>query len=310
MADMEQVRVFERPLLRKPVMVAAFAGWNDAAQAATSAVRFLQRRWSAPLFADIEPDEFFNFTETRPTVHITKGAIRKIEWPATEWFYHHDPNDDRDFVLLIGVEPQLKWRTFVQAVLRLSKECGVETLVTLGAMLADVPHTAPTSLVGFSNERSLSARMQRLNTQSSDYQGPTGIVGVLNALAAEQGMRTASLWGTVPTYLSAIPNPRVTLALLQRLAGLLDLSVPLGGLEEMSRHFDQQVADAIANNPQIASYVQQLEGREQVKPSTEQRNAPIDPPGGTPSATPDLPSGRALVEDIEDFLRRQRGQGD
>lgn len=297
---MDQVRLFEKPELRNPVMIAAFAGWNDAAQSATSAVRFLLRRWSAQRFGEIESDEFFDYTQTRPTVHIVEGALRQIEWPATEWYYHKD-GENRDFVLLLGVEPQLRWKSFVGTILAVCRELGVRTLVTLGGLLAEVPHTVPTKVIGLSNDATWAARLQRLDAQPSHYEGPTGIVGVLNSMAAEHGMRTASIWGSVPMYLSAIPNPRVTLSILQRLNGLLDMSVYLGELEDMSRQFDRQVADVVANNPQIATYVQQLEEKERAAPE-EKPAEPMPPTGGLP----DLPSGQTLVEDIEEFLRRQQ----
>lgn len=306
---MDQVRLFEKPELRDPIMIAAFAGWNDAAQAATSAVRFLLRRWLARKFGEIECDEFFDFTQTRPTVHIVEGALRQIEWPATEWHYHKGGGQDRDFVLLLGVEPQLRWKSFVGVVLAVCQELGVRTLVTMGGLLADVPHTVPTKVIGLSNDALWAARLQRLDAQSSQYEGPTGIVGVLNSMAGERGMRTASIWGSVPMYLSAIPNPRVTLSILQRLNGLLDLSVYLGEMEDMSRQFDRQVADVVANNPQIAAYVQQLEEKERAAP--EGKPAEQAPPTG---GSLDLPSGQTLVDDVEQFLRRQQrdtsGEGD
>lgn len=298
---MEQVRLFEKPDLRNPVMIAAFAGWNDAAQSATSAVRFLLRRWSAHRFGEIEPDEFFDFTQTRPTVHIVDGALRQIEWPATEWFYHRDHSEERDWILLLGVEPQLRWKSFVSSILAVCTELGVKTLVTLGGLLADVPHTVPTRVIGLSNDAAWAARLQRLDAQPSAYEGPTGIVGVLSVIAGERGLRTASIWGSVPMYLSAIPNPRVTLSLLQRLDGLLDLNVSLGELEDMSRQFDRHVADVVANNPQVATYVQQLEEKER-NPTTGQPAEAAPPTTGKL----DLPGGQTLVEDIEEFLRRQQ----
>jgi proteasome assembly chaperone (PAC2) family protein len=304
---LEQVRLTEKPKLNNPVMIAAFAGWNDAAQSATSVARFLLRRWSARRFGEVDPDDFFDFTETRPTVRIVDGSLRRVEWPGTELFYHRDDAQGHDYVLLLGIEPQLRWKVFVESILGVCQQLGVGTLVSIGALLADVPHTVPTKVIGLANDPDLVARLRRLDAQPSQYEGPTGIVGVINAMAGERGMKTASIWGSVPMYLSAIPNPKVTLGILQRLDGLLDMNVYLGELEEMSRQFDQQVANVMANNPQIANYVQQLEEKERAAAAGMEESHPEPEP--PPSGTPDLPSGKGLVEDIEEFLRRLQRDG-
>jgi proteasome assembly chaperone (PAC2) family protein len=298
---LDYLRVFESPQLRDPLMIAAFAGWNDASEVATFAARYLVQEWTARKMAEIEPEDFYDFTETRPTVRIAGRSQRKIEWPTNELYVHIDPNGDRDYIILIGVEPQLKWRTFTDLLIAFAKQHKVSRLVTLGGMVADAPHTLPARLSGTSSSATLAHALRRLGVEPTRYEGPTGIVGVLSTYFARAGMTTASIWGSVPDYLSASPNVKVSLALLEKLGKLLDLDLDLSDLRNLERQFDNQVNEALAENPEVQAYVHELEERLQLdEPEDEEPN---DPPES-------LPSGRDIVQELEEYLRRrQRGQG-
>ena len=292
----EYVHADSLPALRQPTLIAAFAGWNDAGESATMAVRIIRRQRRGQQFAHIEPEEFFVFTETRPTVRLTDGATRKIEWPATEFYACVHTDAASDLVLLLGTEPQLRWQTFTAAVMGLAHKLGVQQIITLGSLLADVPHTRPAPISGGSPDPALAARLADLNVRNSNYEGPTGIIGVLNAQSARTGVPAASLWASAPHYLQAQPNPMVALSLLQRLDSLLDLELDLLRLEARAKSFLRQVDEAVGEHPEIRDYVHRLEER-----TAEGEDA-------QPSDSGDLPSGEALVEELERFLRRSRSQ--
>lgn len=301
---MQYITLRERPRLRAPILIAAFAGWNDAAMAATSAAEVLVQRWRARPFADLDPEEFYDFTETRPTVRVVGRSQRRIEWPANTFFAAEVPESTTDFVILVGIEPQLRWKTYVRDILALCREVQVSSIITLGALLADVPHTRPPRVSGSSNDAVWLERLRVLGMAGGrPYQGPTGIVGVLNTLAGQAGFRTASLWGHVPHYLQGMQNPRIALAILQRLSRLLDLALDLQELERVAIRFDAQVAEAVAQNPEAADYVRQLEAG--TLPDEEEAE---DEEEDTARSS-ELPSGDALIKDLEDFLRRRRGPG-
>lgn len=292
---MEYLRVSDIPTLRDPAMILAFAGWNDAGEAATMAARYLVRRSNAVQFAEIDPEEFYVFTTTRPTVRLPDGVMRQIEWPADRFYYHRSQNRARDIIVFVGVEPDLRWRTFTQQVLDLAKRCGVTTAITLGALLADVPHTRPVRVTGTTYDRQLAAR---LNMSFSRYEGPTGIVGVTHDAFHKAGLPSISLWANVPHYISATPNPKAAMALLVRLNTILHLDLDLEEMERRERIFETQIAEAVADNPEIAAYVRQLE---------ERIDAELGPPEEQTAS--ELPSGEALVQELEEFLRRRR-EGD
>ncbi|MCL4466067.1 MAG: PAC2 family protein [Chloroflexi bacterium] len=298
---MDYLRVFERPELRDPLMIAAFAGWNDASEVATFAAKFLVQEWTARKMAEIEPEDFYDFTETRPTVRIAGRSQRRIEWPANEFYFHIDPNGEKDYIVLIGVEPQLKWRTFTDMLIAFAKQHKVSRLVTLGGLVADAPHTLPARLSGASNSATLAHTLRRLGVEATRYEGPTGITGVLNSYFARAGFTTASIWGSVPDYLSASPNVKVSLALLETLGELLDLELDLSDLRALEQQFDHQVNEALADNPEVQAYVHELEERLHLGPPEEEE--PKEPPEN-------LPSGRDIVQELEEYLRRrQRGKG-
>jgi len=284
----------QEPELREPALITSFSGWNDAAESATGAVRYLVRKWGAKKFAEIDPEDYYDFTETRPQVRLTRGFERRIRWPANDFFYHSDPNLERDFILLRGVEPQLKWRTFCTMMLELCRRMKVNRVVLLGGLIADVPHTRPVRVSGTSSDTVFLERLDTLRVRGSRYEGPTGINGVLTDRLRREGMPCASLWATVPHYIST-SNPRASQALLSRLDILLGLRAPLADLEREAVEFDSQVSQAVERDPDVSAYVRQLEDND-----ASESDAPIE--------HPELPAGEAVVRELEEFLRRSQGE--
>ncbi|MHB1133286.1 MAG: PAC2 family protein [Chloroflexota bacterium] len=297
---MDYLRVFESPQLRDPVMIAGFAGWNDASEVATFAARFLVQQWTARKMAEVESEDFYVFTEARPTVRITGRMQRRIDWPSNELFYHIDPDGEHDYIILIGVEPQLRWRAFTDMLIGFAKEQRVSRLFTLGGLVADAPHTLPARLSGITNSASLTQELRALGVEPTRYEGPTGIIGVLNTYFARAGFTTASLWGSVPDYLSASPNLKVTLALIERLNKVLNLRLDLSELHLMEKRFEIQVTEALADNPEVQAYVRELEDRLSSPPVAED-TAPEQEP---------LPSGDDLIQHLENYLRKRQQDED
>jgi proteasome assembly chaperone (PAC2) family protein len=281
----DELRIDHRPELTRPILVAAFRGWNDGAQAASLAAGYLAKTWDAERFAEVDPEEFFDFQAARPHVSLEDGLTRRIDWPETV-FYHARPDGlDRDVVLLLGIEPNLRWRTFTDLVVGLAEELGVEMLITLGALLADVPHTRSAPVTGSASDEEL---VQRLGLSASRYEGPTGIVGVLHDLCGKRGIPSASLWAAVPHYVSLTPSPRGALALCERLGGVLGIEIEADELEEAARNYEEQVSEAVASDEETAAYVDELERRsDQLEDASE------------------LPSGDALAAELTRFLRER-----
>ena len=286
----------DAPRLRRPVLIGALKGWNDAAEAASSAIQFLVKEWTAPRVATLDPEEFYDFTEVRPRVRLAAGLHRDIEWPSLEVYTYAGEALERDVVLLVGYEPQLRWRTFCQAVLSLLTRLRVEQVVLLGALLADVPHTRAPRLVGSASDEGLRERLEGMGIGFSRYEGPTGMIGVLQQACAQEGIATVSLWGNVPHYITASPNPQVCVALLRQLDTLYGLGLDLKSLEGQARRFRARVDEAIAQSPEATQYVQELEGRDEDDATPVDRSA--------------LPSGPEVVRALEEFLRQQRGDED
>jgi len=256
---MEPLIFQSRPALRRPVLVLAFAGWNDAGQAATTAVRFLADQLGATPFATLEPEEFYDFTVLRPQVRLLAGAQRAIEWASFELRAACTPAIPHDYVFGWGPEPHLKWKTFCAAMLRLAQECAAESIVTLGGYLAEILYSRPVPVTGFASDPAV---LQRLDVRGTRYEGPTGIVGVFGEACRAAGVRHVSLWAALPHYIAAVPNPRGSLALLLRLVELLALPVDLTPLQQAAAEFEQQVNDAVAKDPQLSAYVRELKKRE------------------------------------------------
>src|SRR3954452_1935656 len=219
----------EPPALRSPVLVSAFAGWNDAAGAATTALTTVAESLDAELIAQIDPEEFFDFQANRPTIRMTEGQSREIEWPGNVLLAATPSGSERDLLLLAGTEPNLRWRTFADGIAETAGALGVEMVVTLGALIADVAHTLPVPITGLASDEAL---VEQLDLQRSSYEGPTGIVGVLHDPCRRAGMTSASLWAAVPHYVAAVPNPKAALALLRRLEALTVIAVDATELEE------------------------------------------------------------------------------
>src|SRR5437773_9295948 len=241
-----ELRVHRRPELTRPVLVAAFRGRNDGAPPASLAAGYLPKTWEAERFADVDPEDFFDFQPARPHVSLEDGVTRRIDWPETA-FYHARPEGlDRDVVLLLGVEPNLRWRTFTELLIGLVRELGVEMMITLGALLADVPHTRPSPVTGSASDPDL---VRELGLSSSRYEGPTGIVGVLHDACHRAEIPSASLWAAVPHYVSLTPSPKAALALCDRLSDVLGARVETDELSQAAETYSDQVSEAVSSDP-------------------------------------------------------------
>jgi len=277
----------EPPDLRAPILVCAFRGWNDAAGAASTALETVAAVLDAEVIASLDPEEFFDFQANRPTISLSEGQTRHIEWPENILLAARAPAAARDLVLLDGTEPNLRWRTFADLISGAAERLGVEMVITLGALIAEVAHTLPVPITGLASDQEL---VERLDLQRSNYEGPTGIVGVLHDSCRRAGMTSASLWAAVPHYVAAVPNPKAALALLRRLEGLTGITVDASDLEEETSSYEEQVGRAVAANPEIEELVQRIEA-EQADQLAEGE---------------DLPSADTIARDFQRFLR-QRG---
>jgi proteasome assembly chaperone (PAC2) family protein len=278
MTPVKHIRWDEHPPVREPVIIAAFAGWNDAGDAATGAIRYLAEHYEADRIAELDPEEFFDFTAARPHVGLDDDGERTITWPSTELFLVSLP-DDRDVVLVVGTEPHLRWRTFSDELVGAAQQLGCRLFVTLGAMVAEVPHSRPVRVVGSVTDPKL---QEELDLPPSTYEGPTGIVGVLTSACRDAGLATGSLWAAVPTYVPAAPSPKAALALVEQTARVLGTWLPTTDLEIAASSYERQVSELVAEDDETADYVRTLE---------DNHDRDIDQPG------------RSLVEEVERYLR-------
>lgn len=305
MADFEALRIVQQPHLRKPVLIAGFAGWNDAGEAASSAVRFIQRRWRTDTIAEIDPEYFYDFTQMRPQVRLKDGE-RIVEWPPNTFSAKRVEHLDRDVILLSGVEPHLAWRTYVEAILEVCEKFEVEGVVLLGALLGEASHAKPVRVSGSATAEWLGDALSLGERTRSTYQGPTGIVGVLAQMLRERGIPTASLWANIPFYVQRTPNPKGSLALLERLNSGFDFQLTLHDLEVFAARFEAQVAADIEQNPEIAEYARRV-----ADAADEAGDGEDDDLFEDESSEPeDLPDAASMVEDLERFLREQRSDDD
>jgi proteasome assembly chaperone (PAC2) family protein len=275
--------------LRAPALVCAFTGWNDAGDAASAALSVIGSSLGATRFARMDPEDFFDFQSQRPNVQITESRTREIVWPEIEVFEARVPRAHRDLVLLQGPEPAMRWRTFCAGVIELAEALGTQMVVSLGALLADVPHTRPVPVNGLSSDEGL---IERLDLRPTNYEGPTGIVGVLHEACASAGMPSASMWAAVPHYVAVVPNPKGSLALLRRLESLVGITVDAAELEDAAAEYERQVSRAVEMDPDVQAFVEKLE-----------RTA--DEEEGRPDPS-QLPSGDVLAREFQRFLK-QRG---
>jgi proteasome assembly chaperone (PAC2) family protein len=287
---MSELIVSSRPDLRRPVLVAAFRGWNDGGQGATLGAGYLARQWEAETFAEIDPENFYDFQAVRPQVSLEEGLTRRLEWPSNSFLHAPIPDLDRDAVILLGVEPNLRWKTYSRLVVELAQDLGVELVVTLGSLLADVPHTRPAPVSAAASEPSL---VEELGVEPSRYEGPTGIVGVLLDGCRQADLPSVSLWAAVPHYVSLAPSPRAALALCRRFGELVGTDIDLAELEQAAEEYNEQVTEAVASDSETASYVEELERRVDLMEAAEE-----------------LPSGESLAAELTRFLREREQNGE
>ena len=279
---MDFVELEGNPKLRHPRVVAAFRGWNDAGGAASLAAGYLRSVTDAERFAVIDSEPFVDYQQTRPTVSMIDGDVRHVEWPVTEVF----ASQDHDLMIVIGTEPNMRWRAFSDSIVDLARRYRSELVITMGALLADTPHTRPVPVSASASDPDL---MERHGLVRSTYEGPTGIVGILHDSCSRAGLTSASLWAATPHYISAAPNPQAALALLERLSDLAGTPPGSAELERAASEYQLRVASAIADDPDVAGYVEQLE-----------QAADRDDP----------PTGEELAADFERYLREQNNEGD
>jgi proteasome assembly chaperone (PAC2) family protein len=289
---MERFEWSERPELRSPLVVAAFKGWNDAGEAATAALGFLIDSFDATEVARIDPEEFYDFTAVRPTVRMSEGRTRVIEWPENSLHAAHVAGAEHDLLLLQGVEPSLKWKQFTGLVVDVARELDAHMVITLGALLADVPHSRPVPMTGIASDDAL---VERLGYERSTYEGPTGIVGVLHHACARAAVPSVSLWASVPHYVAAAPNPKAALALIRSFEGVAGVAVEARDLEESAEDYERQVSAAVASDPEVKSFVERLEQ------TLDEAETDMPPER--------IPSADSIARDFQRFLK-QRGPGE
>ncbi|GAB4586648.1 PAC2 family protein [Nocardia sp. IFM 10818] len=277
--------------MRDPILVAAFEGWNDAADAASGAVEHLELIWDAQPLAELDSEDYYDYQVNRPTVRQVDGVTREIHWPSTMLSVCSPPGSDRDVVLLRGVEPNMRWRSFCNDLLEFVEQLDVTTVVILGALLADTPHTRPVPVTGTAYSKEAA---ERFNLEQTRYEGPTGITGVLQDACVRAGVPAISFWAAVPHYVSQPPNPKAVIALLHRVEDVLDVEVPLGGLPEQAEEWESAVNEMTTGDEEIAEYVRSLEERGDAEVDLNEAMSKID--------------GDAIAAEFEKYLRR-RGRG-
>ena len=277
----------EPPVLRAPVLVASFSGWNDAANAASTALGAIAASLETELIARIDPEEFFDFQANRPTIEIVEGQMQGVDWPDNLIVAAKAPSAERDLLLISGTEPSTRWRGFCGSVLDIAERCGVESVVTFGSLIADVAHTRPVPITGLATDEETIAQ---LGFEDVAYEGPTGVLGIFHGICRERGLSAASLWAAVPHYAAAVPNPKAGLALLRRLEGMIGIAIEAVELEEAAAAFEKQVTQAVAANPEIKEMVERLEEQQDEVSGFSQE---------------DVPSGDAIARDFQRFLKQQ-----
>lgn len=285
----EPLRWEELPELRSPMLVCAFSGWNDAASSASAALEAVAAALEAQVVGRIDPEEFYDFQVNRPNIRLSDGQTRQVDWPANTLLAATAPGAERDLALLSGIEPNLRWRTFTETIAAAAEQLGVEMVVTLGALIAEVAHSRPVPITGLASDGEL---VERLGLSRSSYEGPTGIVGVLHDTCRRRGLHSVSLWAAVPHYIATVPNPKAALALLRRLEGLTGVAIEAGEMEEATASFEEQIDRAVAANPEIEEMVREIESAQE----------DFFVPGGA------VPSGDAIAQELQRFLRQQGSQ--
>ena len=316
MADLEHVRWIRRPELRHPYVIAAFTGWNDAADAASGTVKHLVETMNATPLAEIDPEAFTDFATIRPHVRLSESGTRHIVWPTVSLWTVSTPQ--RDLILVLGPEPALQWRAFCQQIIGVAQAYGASTLVSLGALLADVAHNRPTQVLGTAADQ---AAIDRFDLRRSQYEGPTGIVGALADACHRAGMSSVSLWAAVPAYAAQIPSPKASLALVERLGELLDVDMPHTPLSELVEHYEDQVEQLVDSDSSLSRYLERIENMDDDEDYEYDEDDDIEiliedeasleelPPEDRPHDDTPLPDGpvdsEALMQEVEQFLRSQ-----
>jgi predicted ATP-grasp superfamily ATP-dependent carboligase len=286
----EHIEFLERPTLVEPPLICAFRGWNDGGEAASVAARYMIERWSARKVAVLDPEEFYDFQVSRPTVRLEEGVSRVIEWPAGE-FWAASVNG-KDVVVFLAAEPNVRWKTYATSVIEAAAEMGSKLLVTLGAFLTDVPHSRPVPVVGSAVDEETAGH---LGLSRSQYEGPTGIVGVLHDASNRAGLPSISIWAAVPHYLPAAPNPKAALALVARVSDLLEIDVPTEALQGAVAAWEHGVGQLLGESEELAEYVNRLEGAaDESEPQIRLSDEPV-------------PSGDSIAAELERYLREQGG---
>ena len=285
---MDGLRIFEAPEQRLPTMIVAFAGWPDADEAATRAVRYLVDTLGAKKFAEIDPEEFYDFTVVRPQTRINRRGERRIKWPGNDFFYFAPKQESRGFILFIGTEPNLRWRAYSNIITSIAEQHGVQLVISLGALLDAVPHTREPKITGRASSPLLTNKVEWLGIRNSAYQGPTGIHTAFMDACDRKGLAQASIWGHCPHYVTTSPNPKVSHALLLRLRSLVDFDVDLEELQLAASTFETEVTKSISKEQDVSAYVEKLEQR--FDTASEEQG--------------DIPSPSDMVEELEQFLRR------
>ncbi len=308
---MDYVQYYKQPELRDQLLIAAFAGWNDAADAATTAVKFLIDRWKPTKLAEIDPEEFFVFTETRPLVQSSKGIQNTIIWPSNQFLSYSAPYLDHDILIYLGAEPQLKWKTYTKTFMDVCKGFNVSQALLLGAFLVDIPHSMDVPISGFSSSPELLERLRELDVRSSSYSGPTGMVGVLHDSLRNAGIPVSSLWAAAPHYLAATPNIKVTAALLTYMNTFLSFGLDLSDIQADAVRFEEQITALVARDPEASAYVRRLEEQasdlldeEEEDEESEDDELIVNP--DKPIGTGPLPSADTLIRSVEELLRKER----
>lgn len=318
MADLEHVRWIRRPELRRPVLVVAFTGWNDAAESASGALKHLVENADTTPLAEIDPEAFTDFATIRPHVRLNDTGARQIVWPTVSLWTVSLP--ERDLVVMLGPEPSLRWREFCDQVLGIAREMSVKMVVTIGALLADVPHRRDVHIIGTGSDDAIN---DRFDLRRSQYEGPTGIVGVLGDSANRAGLSVVALWAAVPSYAGQIPSPKASATLLDRLSEIIDTVVPTAALEAAIESYEDQVDQLIASDPSLSRYVERIENSDDYDEYDDDEFDDEDeddllvtddstalPPDDRPRDDTPLPDGPvdsdALMLEVEQFLRSQR----
>ncbi len=289
---MDGLIVHETPEQKFPTMIVAFAGWPDAAEAATRAIRYLVRKLPAKKFAEIDPEEFYDFTVVRPQTRVNRRGERTIRWPTNNFYYFESKEQSRSVLLFVGTEPNLRWRAYSNILTTMAAQYGVELVISLGALLDAVPHTREPRVTGRASLPELTQKAEWMGIRNSGYQGPTGIHTAFMDACEKSDLPHASIWGHSPHYVTTSPNPKVSYALLTRLRSLIDFDTDLEELRLAGEAFESEVSKAIAKEPDVSSYVERLEQR------YDEAHASSD----------EIPSPDTMVKELEEFLKSQRNR--